>query len=139
MAAGSTIRFATGSAGSAGSESRSRVSPTLGNRVSEKLDNDDELCFVNTRFSCLATREPDHSFVPIWRPRFISQFTPDDRCHLNGLGLRNGKPQWATALGESDCGGGWQVYWRQSFPGLGNQAIGADGRPMKNWWPFLFY
>jgi uncharacterized protein (TIGR03032 family) len=34
--------------------SRSRVSPTLGKRVSEKLAYDDELWFVNTRFSCLA-------------------------------------------------------------------------------------
>jgi hypothetical protein len=38
-----------------------------------------------------------------------------------------------------DCEGGWQVYWRQSFPGLGNHAVGADGKPMKNWWPFLYY
>jgi hypothetical protein len=39
----------------------------------------------------------------------------------------------------SDCGAPWQVYWRQSMPGLDNLAIGADGEPMKNWWPFLFY
>jgi hypothetical protein len=37
------------------------------------------------------------------------------------------------------CGGGWQVYWRQNFPGFANKAHAADGRPMKNWWPFLFY
>jgi hypothetical protein len=39
----------------------------------------------------------------------------------------------------SDCGAPWQVYWRQSMPGLDNMAIGADGKAMKNWWPFLFY
>jgi len=39
----------------------------------------------------------------------------------------------------ADCGGGWQVYLRQSMPGLGNKATGADGKPMKNWWPFSFY
>jgi hypothetical protein len=39
----------------------------------------------------------------------------------------------------TDCGGGWQVYWRQSMPGLDNQAIAADGERMKNWWPFMFY
>lgn len=38
-----------------------------------------------------------------------------------------------------DCGGGWQIYWRQSMPGAGNQAHGANGRPIKNWWPFLYY
>jgi hypothetical protein len=38
-----------------------------------------------------------------------------------------------------DCGGGWQIYWRQSMPGPGNHAHGAAGRPLKNWWPFLYY
>jgi hypothetical protein len=37
------------------------------------------------------------------------------------------------------CGGGWQIYWRQSMPGYQNQAIAHDGTPMKNWWPMLFY
>lgn len=67
-----------------------------------------ELWFVNTRFSCLATYDPDHSFAPVWRPKFISQLTPDDRCHLNGLGLKDGRPTWVTALGETDTGGGWR-------------------------------
>jgi uncharacterized protein (TIGR03032 family) len=66
------------------------------------------LLFVNTRFSCLATHDPDHSFAPVWRPRFITQLTPDDRCHLNGLGVVNGKPRWATALGETDTSAGWR-------------------------------
>ena len=38
-----------------------------------------------------------------------------------------------------DCGGGWQIYWRQSIPGLGTRAKNADGSTMKNWWPLLFY
>jgi hypothetical protein len=38
-----------------------------------------------------------------------------------------------------DCGGWWQIYWRQSIPGLDNLAIAEDGAPMKNWWPFSFY
>ena len=38
-----------------------------------------------------------------------------------------------------DCTGAWAVYWWQSFPGLGNDAVDDDGAPMKNWWPFLFY
>jgi uncharacterized protein (TIGR03032 family) len=89
--------------------SRSRISPRLGEQVSEKLAYvDDELWFVNTRFSCLATHDPDHSFAPVWRPKFISQLTPDDRCHLNGLGLVDGRPRWVTALGETDTAGGWR-------------------------------
>ena len=38
-----------------------------------------------------------------------------------------------------DCGGGWQIYWRQSMPGYQNHATASDGSPMKNWWPMLFY
>jgi uncharacterized protein (TIGR03032 family) len=68
----------------------------------------DDVLFVNTRFSCLATHDPDHSFAPVWRPKFISQYTPDDRCHLNGLGLMDGQPRWVTALGETDTAGGWR-------------------------------
>ncbi len=68
----------------------------------------DDVWFVNTRFSCLATHDPDHSFAPVWRPKFISQLTPDDRCHLNGLCLVDGRPRWVTALGETDTAGGWR-------------------------------
>ncbi len=68
----------------------------------------DDLWFVNTRFSCLATLDPDYSFAPMWRPTFISHLTPDDRCHLNGLGLVGGRPRWVTALGETDTAGGWR-------------------------------
>ena len=62
----------------------------------------DELWFVNTRFSCLCTRSATYSFVPRWRPPFISALAPEDRCHLNGLGMRDGRPRYVTALGETD-------------------------------------
>lgn len=39
----------------------------------------------------------------------------------------------------ADCMGRWVIYWRQNMPGLGNKAVDDEGRPMKNWWPFLFY
>lgn len=38
-----------------------------------------------------------------------------------------------------DCMGRWIVYWFQSMPGYGNECIDEEGKPMKNWWPFLFY
>jgi hypothetical protein len=85
-----------------------RVSASGERGRTEKLAYDDELWFVNTRFSCLATHDPDHSFAPVWRPKFITQYTPDDRCHLNGLGLVDGKPRWVTALGETNTSGGWR-------------------------------
>ena len=45
----------------------------------------------------------------------------------------------AVNLPGGDCGGGWQVYLRQSMPGYQNHARDSNGQPMKNWWPFLFY
>jgi hypothetical protein len=46
---------------------------------------------------------------------------------------------YTNQFGDDGCGGGWQIYLRQSMPGLENPAQAADGTPMKNWWPFLFY
>lgn len=68
----------------------------------------DELWLVNTRFSCLCTLDQEHSFVPRWRPPWVSSYAPEDRCHLNGLGVRDGKPWYVTALGETDTPQGWR-------------------------------
>ncbi|HRQ15102.1 MAG TPA: TIGR03032 family protein [Promineifilum sp.] len=69
---------------------------------------DGELWLVNTRFGCLCTLDADHSFHPRWRPPFISALAPEDRCHLNGLAMLNGRPQFVTALGETDSRGAWR-------------------------------
>jgi len=69
---------------------------------------DDGLWFVNSRFSCLSALSKDFSFVPRWQPPFISEIVPEDRCHLNGLAVVDGKPKYVTALGESDVVGGWR-------------------------------
>jgi uncharacterized protein (TIGR03032 family) len=68
----------------------------------------DELWFVNTRFSCLCTLDRYHSFVPRWRPPFVTAYDLSDRCHLNGLGLRDDRPRYITALGETDSREGWR-------------------------------
>ncbi len=68
-----------------------------------------ELWFVNTRFSCLATIDAAHSFVPRWTPRFISALAPEDRCHLNGLAMVDGRPGFVTAFGTTDEAGGWRT------------------------------
>lgn len=69
---------------------------------------DSRIWFINTRFSALCTIEGSTSFVPVWRPPFVSAYAPEDRCHLNGLGLRDGKPRYVTALGETDKPRGWR-------------------------------
>lgn len=70
----------------------------------------DVVCLVNTRFSCLAHVSDSHNFRPVWAPPFISELAPEDRCHLNGLALRDGQPAYVTALGESDDVGGWRAH-----------------------------
>jgi len=75
-------------------------------------DADDELWVINTRFCCLCTLDADNSFNPRWRPPFVSTLAPQDRCHLNGLGMVDGKPRFVTALGETDTEGGWRVNKR---------------------------
>jgi len=67
-----------------------------------------ELWIVNTRFSCLCTLDRSASFAPRWRPAFVSALEPTDRCHLNGLGMVDGRPRYVTALGETDSAAGWR-------------------------------
>jgi uncharacterized protein (TIGR03032 family) len=67
-----------------------------------------DLWIVNTRFSCLCTIDHDHSFVPRWRPPFVSGLSPEDRCHLNGVAMRDGQPRYVTALGQTDSSAGWR-------------------------------
>lgn len=74
------------------------------------FDADGRIWFINTRFSALCTIDGNPSFVPVWRPSFITAYEPEDRCHLNGLGMRNGRPRYVTALGESDKPRGWREH-----------------------------
>jgi len=68
----------------------------------------DELWIVSTRFSCLCTLDPDYSFVTRWRPPFITALAAEDRCHLNGLAMVDGRPRYVSALGETDTKDGWR-------------------------------
>ncbi|HYU35006.1 MAG TPA: TIGR03032 family protein [Thermoanaerobaculia bacterium] len=77
-------------------------------RVHEMAFAGGELWVVNTRFSCLAVLDGEHSFVPRWRPSFVSALVPEDRCHLNGLAVVDGRVRWATALGATDAPQGWR-------------------------------
>ena len=68
----------------------------------------DGFWFVATRFSCLATLDANHSFVPRWRPPFITALAAEDRCHLNGLCVVDDEVRFVTALGTTDVAGGWR-------------------------------
>jgi len=66
------------------------------------------LWFANTRFSCLCTASSQYSFQPMWKPPFVSLLAPEDRCHLNGIAVRDGRPAYVTCLGATDSPGAWR-------------------------------
>jgi len=72
------------------------------------VDADGRTVFSNTLFNCVATLDPHHSFRPLWRPSWISMLVPEDRCHLNGLALRDGQLRYVTTVSRSDVTDGWR-------------------------------
>jgi uncharacterized protein (TIGR03032 family) len=78
-----------------------------------------ELWLVATAFSCLATLDADHSFVPRWAPPFITKLSPEDRCHLNGMAIAGDRVSHVTALSRTDEPGGWR-------PGKANGGVLID-------------
>ncbi len=72
--------------------------------------DDGVLYAVNTSFSCLCKIDENHSFEPIWQPPFISKLAHEDRCHMNGLVLEDGKPKYITALGKGDTPRSWKEH-----------------------------
>ena len=72
------------------------------------IDGRGRLVFINTLFGCLATTDERHSFTPLWKPPFLSKLAAEDRCHLNGLALRDGVPAHVCAVSESDAADGWR-------------------------------
>ena len=82
--------------------------------VTDKLDVHDlafangKLYFANTKFNCLARPSETHRFMRSWQPEFITEIASGDCCHLNGVGVRNGRPAVVTAFCETDQRRGWR-------------------------------
>ena len=74
------------------------------------VEDDGRVVFINTLFGCLATLSEADSFEPIWQPPFLSKLAAEDRCHLNGLALRDGRATFATACSTSDVVDGWRDH-----------------------------
>ena len=74
------------------------------------LNGEGSLIFVNTLFSCLATTSETHSFVPVWKPPFVTRLAAEDRCHLNGLAMADGQARYVTAVAETDLADGWRDH-----------------------------
>ena len=87
---------------------------------------DDGLWVVNTAFSCLAQLDAAHSFVPRWRPPFVSALAAQDRCHLNGLAMRDGRPAFVSLFAPSDEPAGWRANRNET----GTVLDVASGEPV---------
>jgi uncharacterized protein (TIGR03032 family) len=61
------------------------------------------------RYNCLAQLSDRFNFIPSWRPPFVLEDGPADRCHLNGLAVVDGKPAYVTALGATNEPGAWRT------------------------------
>jgi uncharacterized protein (TIGR03032 family) len=72
------------------------------------VDHDGRPVFVATKFGCIATLADRSSFTPVWRPAFLSKLAAEDRCHLNGLALEEGRPRFVTSVSQSDVVDGWR-------------------------------
>jgi uncharacterized protein (TIGR03032 family) len=69
---------------------------------------DGQPIFVATRFNCLATLAERGSFRELWRPPFIDRLAAEDRCHLNGLAMKDGQPAYVTCLSRTNVFEGWR-------------------------------
>jgi uncharacterized protein (TIGR03032 family) len=72
------------------------------------LDADRHPVFAATLFSCLAAVSETHSLRPLWKPPFISKIAAEDRCHLNGLAMKDDRPAYVTAVAATDVADGWR-------------------------------
>lgn len=72
------------------------------------VDTGGRLLFANTMFNCVAHSSDTHSFHPVWKPHFIDTLQAEDRCHLNGIALDDGKLRFATSVSQSNVSDGWR-------------------------------
>ena len=68
----------------------------------------DGLWAINTLLSSMALTDESSDFESQWRPPFVSDVVPEDRCHLNSMAMVDGRPEYVTAFGEVDTFEGWR-------------------------------
>jgi uncharacterized protein (TIGR03032 family) len=73
-----------------------------------QFGENDSLYAVNTLFSCLVRIDDNYNFVPFWAPPQITELVSEDRCHLNGMAFKNGKPKYASAFGKGNTYQSWR-------------------------------
>ena len=73
---------------------------------------DGQPVFVATRFNCIATLAERGSFRTLWRPPFIDRIAAEDRCHMNGMAVEDGRPRFVTCVSQSNIAEGWREHRR---------------------------
>jgi uncharacterized protein (TIGR03032 family) len=92
----------------------------------------EELYGVNTLFSCLIKLDSNYNFTPIWKPEWIDRIVSEDRCHLNGMAMKDGRPRFVSAFNT----GNKPQSWREDITKTGviidieTNEIVCEGLPM---------
>ncbi len=73
-----------------------------------EFGKNESLYAVNTLFSCIIKLDDNYNFTPVWKPPFISDLVSEDRCHLNGMAMSDGKPKYVSAFGKGDSYQSWR-------------------------------
>ncbi|WP_462157484.1 TIGR03032 family protein [Pseudoalteromonas sp. GB56] len=67
------------------------------------------LVVVSTAYNCISKVGGTFGFEPLWKPDFIDEVFPTDKCHLNGMAIdENGELALATAFSETNVYFGWK-------------------------------
>lgn len=74
------------------------------------LGADGRPVFISTLYNCIAAVSDSHNFKLLWKPPFVSALVAEDRCHLNGLAMAEGRPRYATAVARTDVRDGWREH-----------------------------
>lgn len=98
----------------------------------EHVQGDTHPIFVATRFNCIATLDEKNSFKPVWIPPWIDRIAAEDRCHLNGLALENGKPKYVTSVAMTNSAGAWRDHRTDGgvIFDMANETVIASGLSM---------
>lgn len=93
---------------------------------------DGKLYAVNTLFSCIVEIESSFNFKPYWSPPGITDLVSEDRCHLNGMVMKNGKPKYATAFNQGNSPQSWRdtVTTSGVLYDIETNNVIAEGLPM---------
>lgn len=73
-----------------------------------RFGSENKLYAVNTLFSSIVEIDAFYNFRPYWLPPQIDKLVSEDRCHLNGMAVENGRPKYASAFNQGNTAGSWR-------------------------------